>query len=25
MNHGIDFSDSFRGDFQAMAFRLDKK
>jgi alpha-galactosidase len=25
MNHGIDFSDSFRGDFQAMAFRLDRK
>ena len=25
MNHGLDFDDSFRGDFQAMAFRLDKK
>ena len=25
MNHGIDFDDSFRGDFQATAFRLDKK
>ncbi|MGA7108109.1 MAG: alpha-galactosidase [Terracidiphilus sp.] len=25
MNHGLDFSDDFRGDFQAAAFRLDKK
>ena len=25
MNHGLDFSDEFRGDFQAAAFRLDKK
>lgn len=25
MNHGLDMSDEFRGDFQAVAFRLDKK
>jgi len=25
MNHGLDFSEDFRGDFQAAAFRLDKK
>lgn len=25
MNHGLDFDQSFRGDFQAMAFRLDRK
>jgi alpha-galactosidase len=25
MNHGLDFDESFRGDFQAMAFRLDRK
>jgi len=25
MNHGLDFADGFRGDFQAVAFRLDKK
>ena len=25
MNHGLDLDDSFRGDFQAAAFRLDKK
>jgi alpha-galactosidase len=25
MNHGIDMSEDFRGDFQAAAFRLDKK
>jgi len=25
MNHGLDFSDDFRGDFQAAAFRLDRK
>jgi len=25
MNHGLDFDASFRGDFQATAFRLDKK
>ncbi len=25
MNHGLDFSDDFRGDFQAAAFRLDKR
>jgi alpha-galactosidase len=25
MNHGLEFDDSFRGDFQAMAFRLDKR
>jgi alpha-galactosidase len=25
MNHGLDFDPSFRGDFQAMAFRLDRK
>jgi alpha-galactosidase len=25
MNHGLDFDESFRGDFQAAAFRLDKK
>jgi alpha-galactosidase len=25
MNHGLDFSADFRGDFQAAAFRLDKK
>ena len=25
MNHGLDFDDGFRGDFQAAAFRLDKK
>ncbi len=25
MNHGLDFDDGFRGDFQAMAFRLDRK
>ena len=25
MNHGLEFSDDFRGDFQAAAFRLDKK
>jgi alpha-galactosidase len=25
MNHGLDFDPGFRGDFQAMAFRLDRK
>jgi alpha-galactosidase len=25
MNHGLDFDDAFRGDFQAAAFRLDRK
>ncbi len=25
MNHGLEFSDEFRGDFKATAFRLDKK
>jgi alpha-galactosidase len=25
MNHGIDFGEDFRGDFKAMAFRLDRK
>jgi len=25
MNHGLDFDEGFRGDFQAVAFRLDKK
>ncbi|HEY1903184.1 MAG TPA: alpha-galactosidase [Terracidiphilus sp.] len=25
MNHGLDFDEGFRGDFQAMAFRLDRK
>ncbi|HEX3894190.1 MAG TPA: alpha-galactosidase [Terracidiphilus sp.] len=25
MNHGLEFSEDFRGDFQASAFRLDKK
>jgi alpha-galactosidase len=25
MNHGLDFGEDFRGDFQAAAFRLDKK
>ena len=25
MNHGLEFDDSFKGDFQATAFRLDKK
>jgi alpha-galactosidase len=25
MNHGLDFGEDFRGDFQAMAFRLDRK
>jgi alpha-galactosidase len=25
MNHGLDMSDDFRGDFQAAAFRLDRK
>jgi alpha-galactosidase len=25
MNHGIDMSEEFRGDFQAAAFRLDRK
>jgi alpha-galactosidase len=25
MEHGLDFDDGFRGDFQAMAFRLDRK
>jgi len=25
MNHGLDFDDGFRGDFQAAAFRLDRK
>jgi len=25
MNHGLNLDDSFRGDFQAAAFRLDKK
>jgi alpha-galactosidase len=25
MNHGLEFDDGFRGDFQAMAFRLDKR
>jgi len=25
MNHGIDMSDDFRGDFKAAAFRLDRK
>ena len=25
MNHGLDMSENFRGDFQAAAFRLDKK
>jgi alpha-galactosidase len=25
MNHGLDFSEDFRGDFQAAAFRLDRK
>ncbi len=25
MNHGLDMDDNFRGDFQAAAFRLDKK
>ena len=25
MNHALDFNPSFRGDFQAMAFRLDRK
>jgi alpha-galactosidase len=25
MNHGLDMSDDFKGDFQAAAFRLDKK
>jgi alpha-galactosidase len=25
MNHGLDFSEEFRGDFQAAAFRLDRK
>jgi alpha-galactosidase len=25
MNHGLDFDEGFRGDFQAAAFRLDRK
>jgi alpha-galactosidase len=25
MNHGLDFDEGFRGDFQAMAFRLDRR
>jgi len=25
MNHGLEFDEGFRGDFQAMAFRLDRK
>jgi len=25
MNHGLEFDEGFRGDFQAMAFRLDKR
>ena len=25
MNHGLDFDETFRGDFQAAAFRLDRK
>ena len=25
MNHGIEMDDNFRGDFQASAFRLDRK
>ena len=25
MNHGLDFDDGFRGDFQGIAFRLDRK
>jgi alpha-galactosidase len=25
MNHGMEMSEDFRGDFQAAAFRLDKK
>jgi alpha-galactosidase len=25
MNRGLDFEDGFRGDFQAAAFRLDRK
>jgi len=25
MNHGLDMSDNFKGDFLAAAFRLDKK
>jgi alpha-galactosidase len=25
MNHGLDISDDFKGDFQAAAFRLDRK
>jgi alpha-galactosidase len=25
MNHGLDMSEDFRGDFQATAFRFDKK
>jgi alpha-galactosidase len=25
MNHGLDLDESFRGDFQAAAFRLDRK
>jgi hypothetical protein len=25
MNHGLEMGEDFRGDFQAAAFRLDKK
>jgi alpha-galactosidase len=25
MNHGLDMNEGFRGDFQAAAFRLDRK
>jgi alpha-galactosidase len=25
MNHGLDMDDGFKGDFQAAAFRLDRK
>lgn len=25
MNHGLDFSEDFRGDFQGAAFRLDRE